>query len=167
MLARESTVSGHDLRDHAGSGPSRTLTIEPFEPWHLLWLGLQPEQAPMRPILTYEYGVAVQKAGQCFTAFDGPVVIACAGLVNCWYGRAQVWSLMSEHVPNGYGPLVHRAVTRFLNQCTIRRLELTVDPDFARAVAWARRLGFTYESTMPAYGPQGETQDLYVRIRKD
>ena len=120
----------------------------------------------MRRILTYDYGVAVQQAGRCFTAFDGPRVIACAGVVNCWYGRAQVWSLMSEAITQGYGPLVHRAVKRFLDKFDIRRLELTLDPDVPRMVAWATRLGFTYESTMPAYGPNGELQDMYVRIRK-
>lgn len=120
----------------------------------------------MRPILTLAYGRLVQQAGECFTAFDGPIVIACAGVLSYWNGRAEVWSLMSEHVPNGYGPLVHRAVKRYLDRCTIRRLELTVDPDFPRSVAWAKRLGFCYESTMPSYGPAGELRDMYVRIRK-
>lgn len=118
----------------------------------------------MRPYLTLDYGRAMQQAGPCFTAFAGPQVIACAGVIHCWAGRAQVWSLMSEHLPT-YGAWIHRAVVRFLKACPIRRVELTVDPEFPQAVAWARRLGFTYESTMPGYGPQGETHEMYVRVR--
>ena len=120
----------------------------------------------MRPFLTQAYGEQVQQAGSCFTAFDGTLVIACAGIVNCWRGRAQVWSLMSEHLPK-YRKAIHKAVSRYLAAHPIRRLELTLDPEFSRAVAWAKRLGFTYESTMPAYGPNGELQDMYVRIQKE
>lgn len=119
----------------------------------------------MRPFLTYAYGCQVQQAGDCFTAFAGPTVIACAGIVNCWQGRAQVWSLMSEHLPQ-YKKTIHKSVKQFLDSLTIRRLELTLDPEFPRAVEWAKRLGFAYESTMPQYGPNGELQDLYVRFYK-
>ena len=119
----------------------------------------------MRPFLTLSYGQALKDSGEGYTAFDGPTVIACAGVAHCWPGRAQVWSLMSKSLPE-YGALVHRAVVRYLRRCPVRRLELTVDPEHDKAVAWARRLGFTYESTMPAYGPNGETHDMYVRIRK-
>lgn len=144
------------------------MTIEAFEPWHLCWLALQPEQAPMKPFLTYEYGCQVQRAGECFTAFAETTVIACAGVVNCWQGRAEVWSLMSEHLPL-YRKGIHQAVKRFLDHkmLSMRRLELTLDPEFPRAVQWAKRLGFVYESTMPLYGPNGELQDMYVRLRKD
>jgi len=119
----------------------------------------------MRPFLTLDYGQSLQRVGDAFTMFDGPVVIACAGVAHCWPGRAHVWSMMSNQIV-AYGPLIHRAVLRYLQRCTVRRLELTVDPTHAKAVAWAKRLGFTYESTMPAYGPYGELHDMYVRILK-
>lgn len=122
----------------------------------------------MKPFLTYEYGCQVQRAGECFTAFAGTTVIACAGVVNCWQGRAEVWSLMSEHLPL-YQKSIHQAVKRFIDHkmLSMRRLELILDPEFPRAVRWAKRLGFSYESTMPLYGPNGEIQDMYVRLRKD
>lgn len=144
-------------------GRGGTLTVEPFEPWHLIVMAIQPDQAAMRPFLTLDYGRALQGAGDCFTAFAGTTVVACAGIAHCWPGRAQVWSLMSVLLPE-YGPLVHRAVVRYLQRCRVRRLELTVDPTHENAAAWAKRLGFTYESTMPAYGMNGELHDMYVRI---
>lgn len=118
----------------------------------------------MRPFLIWRYGTDLRAAGPCYTAFAGPVVIACAGLAHCWPGRAQAWSLMSEQLPR-YRKSVHKAVKRFLQTVTVRRVELTVNPDVPRMVAWARRLGFVYESTMPYYGPAGELHDMYVRIR--
>jgi len=141
------------------------VVIEPFEPWHLAWLILQPEQAPMRPFLTLAYGEQLRSGGPCYTAWAGTTLVACAGIGHCWEGRAQVWSLMSVHLPT-YKLAIHRAVKTFLRDFRIRRLELELDPTFPRAVAWATALGFQYESTMPAYGPQGEVYDRYVRLQK-
>jgi len=120
----------------------------------------------MRGALTLDYGRALCAAGEGFTAFAGVTVIACAGVVRCWPGRAQAWSLMSEHLPQ-YKKSIHKAVTRYLDRCVVRRLEMTVDPTHAAAMRWAERLGFTYESTMPGYGPFGETHAMYVRLRME
>lgn len=91
-------------------------------------------------------------------------VIACAGAFEVWSGRAQAWSMLSLRMP-GYVMGVHRAVKRFLESYQVRRVEITVDPRSEIAVRWATRLGFTYEGTMPGYTPQGDTMDLYARIR--
>lgn len=118
----------------------------------------------MRGSLTIEYGQALQMAGEGFTAFAGVTVIACAGIVRCWPGRAQAWSLMSVHLPR-YRKSIHKAVKGYLDRCLVRRLEMTVDPTHEAAARWAARLGFQYESTMPAYGPFGETHAMYVRLK--
>jgi len=141
------------------------LVIEPFESWHLQWLVLQPGQAPMAPFLTMKYGQQLKDSGPCYTAFAGIEIVACAGVSGLWHGRAQVWSLMSNLFPK-YKKGIHKAVKNYLDTCNIRRLELTLDPDSPLAVVWARRLGFTYESTMPKYGPSGELQDMYVRLQE-
>lgn len=135
----------------------------PFEPWHLDWLTVQTEQAWVAA--TPEYGQALAMAGPAFSAFAGADVIACAGVVPLWEGRAQVWSLLSSDLAR-YSFGVHRAVKRFLDGYHVRRLECTVDPRAERAVRWARRLGFVYEGTMAAYTPQGHDMDMYVRIRR-
>lgn len=134
----------------------------PFEAWHLEWLTLQTAQAWLA--LTPQYGLDLKQAGPCFSAFAGPTVIACAGVMTFWPGRAQVWSLLSNQLPC-YGGVIHRAVVRFLRGYDVARLECTVDPLHPQAVEWAKRLGFRYESTMPKYSPIGTTMDLYVRFR--
>ncbi len=119
----------------------------------------------MIPYLTERYGQQLQSMGPCFTAFAGTTVIGCAGVLQYWTGRGQVWSLLSDQLPR-YRKGIHAAVKTFLLTAPWRRLEWVLDPEFVRAVDWAKRLGFSYESTMPAYGPNGELQDLYVRIRQ-
>ena len=134
----------------------------PFEPWHLEWLTDTTAQAWLGKDLTY--GAMLQKAGPCYTAFAGDQVIACAGVLPIWEGRAQAWSLLSTALPQ-YVMGVHRGVKRFLDTYPIRRLECTVDPRSATAIRWAERLGFVREGTMPGYTPQGDTMDLYARVR--
>lgn len=94
----------------------------------------------------------------------GMDVIACAGAFEVWNGRAQAWSMLSLRMPE-YVMGVHRAVKRFLDSYKVRRVEITVDPRSEAAIQWAKRLGFTYEGTMPGYTPQGDTMDLYARVR--
>lgn len=112
--------------------------------------------------LTPAYGRSLQQAGPCYSAFVGNQVIACAGIVEIWTGRAQVWSLLSDQMPQ-YRKTIHRAVQQFLAGYRVRRLECIVDPRSAAAVRWARHLGFKYESTMRRYTPGGEDQFMMVR----
>lgn len=138
----------------------------PFEPWHLRWLHLQPTQAALSSMLTLEHGEAIAKAGPCFSAFVGQEVIACAGIIHFWPGRAQVWSLLSESMPLYYR-VIHRAVKGFLQDYPMTRLECIVDPRHEAAMRWADHLGFTRESLMKGYDPQGHDQWMYVRVTRE
>ena len=55
------------------------VEIVPFEPWHLNWITLRPEQAHMQVYLKPEYGPWLKKSGICYTAMCGTTVIVCAG----------------------------------------------------------------------------------------
>lgn len=134
----------------------------PFEAWHLQNFSLREEQKIVAVDLTPEYAHALQHAGPCFSAWAGYDVIAVAGLVTFWPGRAQVWALMSGHI-HDYGWAVHRHVVRYLSGCFVRRLECVIDPRFPASVAWAIRLGFQKESRMKRYGLHGQDMDMYVR----
>lgn len=139
------------------------IDIVPFAAWHLDWLNLQATQRVLSPLLTIQYGQSLERAGPCYSAFVGMDVIACAGVVEIWAGRAQVWSLLSVSMPR-YRKAVHKAVKRFLDGYRVRRLECVIDPRLETAKRWARHLGFIYEGTMYAYTPEGENQLMYVRI---
>lgn len=129
------------------------------------WLTLQPTQAHLKELLTDAHGEAIQKAGPAYTAFVGYEAIACAGIIQLWPGRAQVWSLLSDQFP-GYARAIHRAVRNYLLAYRVRRLECIVDPRHAAAVRWAQHLGFVYESTMTAYDMHGNDQQMFVRITR-
>ncbi len=115
------------------------------------------------PLLTTQYGSALQGAGPCYSAFCGDQVLACCGVVEFWAGRAQVWSLLSVWMPQ-YRKTIHKAVKTFLAGYRVRRLECVVDPRAEAAMRWATHLGFHVEGTMRAYTPNGDDQLMYVRM---
>jgi hypothetical protein len=136
----------------------------PFQAWHLDWLNVQASQAMLSPTLTVQYGRSLEVAGPCYSAFAGSTVVACAGVVLLWAGRAQVWSLLSDEMPR-YRKTIHKAVKGFLDGYRVRRLECVVDPRSETALRWARHLGFHVEHVMEAYTPQGDDQVMMVRIQ--
>jgi ribosomal protein S18 acetylase RimI-like enzyme len=142
------------------------VEIVPFEPFHLQWILLQPEQAHMKAHFTPAYGIWLKKAGPAYSALDGTDVVGCAGIMPFWAGRSIAWALMSNDVSQ-HRMAIHRAVLKVIKENPVRRLELLVDPAFPRARIWAERLGFRFESRMPYYSPMGTTQDMYVLIRED
>lgn len=97
--------------------------------------------------------------------FVGSTVVACAGIIEIWAGRAQVWSLLSHDFPR-YHRSVHKAVKTFLLDYHTRRLECIVDPKLPEAMRWAERLGFQVEGRMASYTPNGDDQLMYVRFNR-
>lgn len=144
-----------------------SVEIVQFEPWHLQWLLLQPEQAYMQAYFTASYGPWLKNAGPSYSAIDNETltIVGCAGIMTFWPGRAMTWALMSKDVAS-HVMAIHRVVVKGLKNCPATRLELLVDPLFPKAVAWAIRLGFHFESRMPYYSPSGTTQDMYVKITR-
>ncbi len=134
----------------------------PFEPWHLEWLTETTAQAWLGR--SRAYAVSIKNGGPAYSAFVGLEVVACAGVIQQWEGRAQAWSLLSVSVPH-YARPVFAATKRFLLSYESRRIECTVDPRSAAAKNWARHLGFTYEGLMQAYTPQGDDMELWALVR--
>lgn len=134
----------------------------PFEPWHLTWLVETTASAWLGKDLVY--GRSLQNGGPCFTAFAGMEVVACAGVVQQWEGRAQAWSLLSVmHMT--YKKSLFLAVKRFLDHYPMRRVECTVDPRSVQAKNWAKHLGFTYEGLARKYTPHGDDMELWAMVR--
>lgn len=123
---------------------------------------LRPEQQVIAVDLTPAYCQALAGAGNAFSAWAGPDLLACAGVVTFWPGRAQVWSMMSWRLKQ-YGGVIHRHVKRYIEAHPVTRLECIIDPRFPASEAWAKRLGFRYESTMKSYGYHGQDMDMYVK----
>lgn len=126
---------------------------------------MQASQARLSASLTVQYGRSLEAAGPCYSAFCGERVIACAGIVEFWQGRSQVWSLLSESMQS-HKKAIHRAVKSFLKGYRVRRLECVVDPRSDASMRWAEHLGFHVEHPMACYTPDGDDQLMYVRIER-
>lgn len=103
-------------------------------------------------------------AGMAWTMENDGVVIGCAGIIPQWGNRAMVWAMISRHA-GGRMTEIHRAVKRFLESSTYRRIEATVDLGFPEGVKWLKMLGFEYEGLMRSYRPDGADMMLFARVR--
>lgn len=141
------------------------MKIEPFKPEHLASLILQPSQACMQAALSDPAYHAELARHEAYTALDGDRVIACAGVVKLWPGRAQAWALIAIDIGPDLMRSVHFAVKRFLTAHR-GRLEMNVAADFENAHRWARALGFKCETPegMEQYLPEGGSAFLYSRV---
>ena len=95
---------------------------------------------------------------------DGKVV-ACAGMVQQWHGRAPAWAYMSAL--SGKEMLaITRAVKRGFEVCPWDRIEAVVNCEFEAGHRWAKVLGFEMEAErMKKYRPDGGDCALYSRVR--
>lgn len=165
MLAVCESTPRDGRGNNAAAGDARSIDVVPFQPWHLEWLNVQASQAMLSRSLTQHYGRSLVNAGPCYSAFAGMEVIACAGVVEFWAGRSQVWSLLSSQMPQ-YRKAIHKAVKGFLTGYRVRRLECVVDPRSEASMRWATHLGFHVEHLMRAYTPGGDDQLMYVRLER-
>jgi hypothetical protein len=105
---------------------------------------------------------------QCesFAAIHDDEVVAVATLMTIWPGRAHLSALLSLKAGSVFLGL-HREVAKRLKASTVRRIEATVDGEWAEAHRWLRMLGFHLETPqgMTGYRPDGGTSYLYARIQ--
>jgi RimJ/RimL family protein N-acetyltransferase len=140
------------------------VKIVRFRPEHLARLRLQPAQDGFTQYLSdLQYGRALAN-DWAFTGMVGDRIIACAGAVEVWPGRAALWSLLAEDAGRHFVSL-HRAVTGFLIAAPWRRMEATVDVDFEAGQRWVRMLGFEHEGRLRGYTPDGRDQDLFAKVK--
>lgn len=90
---------------------------------------------------------------------DGEI-LAAGGVAVRWPGLGYAWALVSP-LGRRYPTYVHRTIYWGLRDFAVllklRRVECEAHADFLDGHAWLERLGFEFESTMPRYGPHGET----------
>lgn len=141
------------------------MIIEPFRPDHLERLLLQPRQDHVRHLFENpDYGKYLAN-GLAYAAVEGDTVLACAGLLPMWEGRAEAWALMGADLKRDF-IAVHHAVRRFLSIADFRRIEAVVDAEFCNGKKWMERLGFRPEGLMRAYTPDGRDCIRYAKVRK-
>lgn len=140
------------------------MKIVTFQAEHLNGLRLQPAQQDMAWYMSQAYGAALAHSGNGFSAIKGNRVLGCAGLELIWANRGIAWSLLGELTAIEM-LAIHRRVSEFLDDQSLRRIEMTVDSGHAPGHRWAGMLGFQHEGKLQAYTPDGRDCDLYARIK--
>lgn len=141
------------------------MVIVPFDPEHLQMLQLQAAQAWLsEDMLRPEYAQMVASCGVAFSGIDGETLVGCAGLMNFHKDRAVAWALLSQQSGEHFVK-IFRAMQKYLNVCTARRIEAQVACDFPQGRRLVTMLGFDFEGRMRGFFPDGRDADLFARVR--
>ena len=143
--------------------------IEPYRPVHLeaaLAGSLQPAQR--RIVSHVPVGLARvlgRLPGSALTALDGDHVLMCGGAMPMSERYAVLWAVLAEDAGR-HMVRIDRGVRRFLDIGNWRRLEASVEQNFAAGCRWLELLGFTEEGPLAAYGDDGADHWRYARVRR-
>ena len=138
------------------------MRIEPLKAWHLEEIKMQDAQEYVSKWITPEVRHQLERQ-MAFAAVEGDEVLACSGIIEMWEGRALVWAMLSGNLGNRF-LRVHRAVKKFLDTVSYRRIEAHVDVGFNNGTRWIELLGFRQEiPCMKGFLPNGGDAAMYVR----
>jgi hypothetical protein len=103
---------------------------------------------------------------ESYTALVNGEPYWCGGIVKCWEGRGQVWSVFSEKSKYNFLPLF-RGLKRSIDKLSYNRLELAIPCDFEIGKRRAQLFGFKLEcEKAKKYLPNGVDCALYAWVRK-
>jgi len=138
-----------------------------FEDLHRIVLPNDPTDADLRSMLPDTEESRNMLYANAMTWFEEDEILAIVGVAPMWKGVGTVWTLLTAESKQR-GVVLTRGVTRFIDMLYDTRgywrLQATVEHDNDTAQVWIHRLGFHYEGTMTAYGPDSKTHDLYARV---
>jgi len=115
-----------------------------------------------------DQGATMLAAGPCWAAVQDGEVLALAGLVVHWPGRAGCWCLIGTHFPRRGWVWLHKQVVRRMGeaqqQLQLHRIEAESAYGWLPGARWLERLGFEREGLMRAYGHDGRDFIRWARI---
>lgn len=150
-----------------------TLTLVNFQPMHGLALSAQiAEDVPneMKWMLgTEKWQELAKNPGRSFSGLDGGVVFASGGVIPCWYGRCQVWAIISREIGRARMLWLTRQAFIFLDDLQqderYRRMEAVANVANPASVKWCEMLGFEKEGYLECYDSDGNDHIAYVRLK--
>jgi len=140
----------------------------PYMPYHLDELDCM-EIKNQKAIKPHEFKNMINhqaKCGPTITAFIYNKPVAIFGTIIMWHGVAEFWSLLSEQ-SRRYPIAMTKAGLTFIDIAEIlfhlHRVQITVKTSDARAMSWAKALGFVPECNMLQYSAD---KDDYTLMRR-
>jgi hypothetical protein len=144
------------------------INIEAFKPEHAEQIQLR--EIDLKSILPIDPVKMIQnmaRTGPFYTGFVDDEILFICGLMIFWRGFAEAWTGTTDLVEK-YPILFTKAIKRLLSfeieNRKLNRVQLNVVENHLRSLLWVKLLGFTLESKMERYGPNGETYYRFVRF---
>ena len=135
---------------------------------HSIDLPGDPSDSDMRSMLPDTEETHRQLRLNAQTWFDSGEILAIVGVSPLWKGVGTVWTLLTD-AAREHGVALTLGVLRFMDMLHVERgywrLQATTESGDEVARLWIIRLGFEYEGTMTAYGPDAMTHSMYARLR--
>jgi hypothetical protein len=137
--------------------------IVEFLPEHLIAIDpIYPFQNNEAAIHT---GKILKEGGPSASLFHDGVLAICAGIRILWKGNGESWMFLSK---SNHGPSVLRELRNYLNELIEKEGLDRVTAIIPIGDKWARTerfLGFSLETYLRKFGPNGVDKVLYSRIR--
>ena len=143
------------------------MIIVPTIPSHFEGFEIQEEQMFINKyIQNSDYIKTLCDQGLSWSGIKEGKVIIMAGVIEPHEHIGMVWAMLSKGSEKHLVSIT-RSISRWLDGWDTKRLETAVRHDFKSGHKWADMLGFTNETPngMKAYGIDGETYDLYARVK--
>lgn len=138
-------------------------SIEKLEPWHIEVLYADGEISPA--VYHKDYAEKLCQ-GKGYSLFHNGRIILAAGVVPCWTGVGEAWSIMTERCREKPVLLVKAFKEKFDECCSdYNRVQVTVEEGFEQGVSFVKYLGFTFEGRMPYYSPDQKTHLRFARVK--
>ncbi len=138
-----------------------------FEDLFRIDLPDDPPESDMRAVLTDTDTTRDLLREHSRTWEDNGRIVAIVGVSPMWKGVGQVWTMLTVEARER-GVMLTRGVLRFIADLPAARgdwrLQATVVRGDEPGRLWIVQLGFDFEGTMVAYGPDLKTHDLYARV---
>lgn len=142
------------------------MNILPYKAEHMEALRMQRGQMYCLPYVTPEYAKALEST-YAFTAMEGDQVVAIGGITELWENRGLAWTFIDRRAGKHFVAL-HKAVSKFLEDCPLRRIEAETPCEFEQGHRWLKMLGFKLEAPrMEAFRVDGGDAALYARVKHD
>lgn len=138
--------------------------LVPFTAEHYLAMKPREEEAALQDYKPEMVG-RLLKSAAALTLMDGDVPIVSGGILLYWPGMAELWFHGVQAATRHPVPVFRhskRLVLKWAQDFKLRRVQLTIDSGFIASYRFAEALGFTLESRMPKYGPNGQEFLKYV-----
>src|SRR6266850_6360934 len=117
------------------------ITVKKFLPEHYLKIREQRSQLHLGPFMTEAHLQAMAASPWSFTGVWHDRIVACGGVIPYWEGRGEAWASIDREVKEAFIG-IHRAALKMLEECTVRRIEASVDRGFKEGHRWVGLLGF-------------------------